>query len=190
MLFGLFKKRPNSDTPSTALIEAPSADGALSGVKPVPRTGQSGERPDRALIDALAESRRHFKEIVEVSGDFAWETDAAGAFVFVSPGLTLACRPEELIGAPATRFMAENGVQPGETPFEARAAVRDVDIWLRASDGRDVCLSASAIPIIDDKVVHAGARGVCRDVTEDCFCRSAAQGRCHGPDREGSKQRA
>ena len=165
MLFGLFKNRPNSDTPSTPLIEAPSADGALSDIKPVTRTGQSGERPDRALIDALVESRRRFKEIVEVSGDFAWETDAAGAFVFVSPGLTLGYRPEELIGAPATRFMAESGVQPGETPFEARAAVRDVDIWLRASDGRDVCLSASAIPIIDDKGVHAGARGVCRDVT-------------------------
>lgn len=167
MLFGLFKNRPNSDTPSTPLIEAPSADGALSDIKPVTRTGQSGERPDRALIDALVESRRRFKEIVEVSGDFAWETDAAGAFVFVSPGLTLGYRPEELIGAPATRFMAESGVQPGETPFEARAAVRDVDIWLRASDGRDVCLSASAIPIIDDKGVHAGARGVCRDVTEE-----------------------
>lgn len=102
-----------------------------------------------------------------MSGDFAWETDAAGAFVFVSPGLTLGYRPEELIGAPAKRFLAEGSAQPAETPFEARAAVRDVDIWLRAANGREACLSTSAIPIQDDAGAHAGARGVCRDVTEE-----------------------
>lgn len=102
-----------------------------------------------------------------MSGDFAWETDAEGAFVFVSPGLTLGYRPDALIGAPAKRFLAEGSGQPAETPFEARAAVRDVDIWLRAANGRDACLSTSAIPIVDDNGNHAGARGVCRDVTEE-----------------------
>ena len=161
MLFGLLKSRPTTDTPPASAVQEPSANAKSGQTKPAPGIPRSGESPDKALIDALVESRRRFKEIVEVSGDFAWETDAAGAFVFVSPGLTLGYRPEELIGAPAARFLAEGGAHAGETPFEARAAVRDVDIWLRARDGDDVCLSASAVPIVDDKGMHAGARGVC-----------------------------
>ena len=167
MLFGLLKSRPTTDKPPARAVQEPSVNATSFHKKPAPGVPRSGESPDKALIDALVESRRRFKEIVEVSGDFAWETDAAGAFVFVSPGLTLGYRPEELIGAPATRFVAEGGAYAGETPFEARSAVRDVDIWLRARDGGDVCLSASAVPIVDDKGVHAGARGVCRDVTEE-----------------------
>lgn len=46
-------------------------------------------QPDQALVDALSESRRRFKDIVEVSGDFAWETDSDGVFVYVSPGMSL-----------------------------------------------------------------------------------------------------
>jgi PAS domain-containing protein len=30
---------------------------------------------------------RRFRELVEISGDFAWEIDAAARFVFVSPRL-------------------------------------------------------------------------------------------------------
>jgi PAS domain-containing protein len=37
------------------------------------------------LRHALAESRQRFKDLVEISSDFAWETDAKGAFTFVSP---------------------------------------------------------------------------------------------------------
>jgi diguanylate cyclase (GGDEF)-like protein/PAS domain S-box-containing protein len=173
MLFGFLKSRPSTNAPPATVVPDPIANVRSpetknsSDTKTAPGSARPGDRPDQALIDALVESRRRFKEIVEVSGDFAWETDAAGAFVFVSPGLTLGYRPEELIGAPATRFLAEGGAHAGETPFEARAAVRDVDIWLRARAGGDVCLSASAIPIVDDKGGYAGARGVCRDVTEE-----------------------
>lgn len=171
MLFGLIKTRSIASAPSAPVVPVAQLSGlpAESKIVPMNERGseRTGERSDRALIDALVESRRRFKEIVEVSGDFAWETDAAGAFVFVSPGLTLGYRPEELIGAPAKRFLAEGDGQPAETPFEARAATRDVDIWLRASNGRDACVSTSAIPIVDDAGAYTGARGVCRDVTEE-----------------------
>lgn len=171
MLFGLIKPRPSASASSALVVPAAKLSEPLANAKTTAvneRGGErTGERPDRALIDALVESRRRFKEIVEVSGDFAWETDAAGAFVFVSPGLTLGYRPEELIGSQAKRFLAEGDSQPADTPFEARAATRDVDIWLRAANGRDTCLITSAIPIIDEAGVYTGARGVCRDVTEE-----------------------
>lgn len=167
MMFGLFKSRHEAEVPSVPVVPVAEPSDTSPGAKSVTVGETPGERSDKALIDALVESRRRFKEIVEVSGDFAWETDATGAFVFVSPGLTLGYRPDELIGAPAKRLLAEGGTRSGETPFDARVAVRDVDIWLRASSGRDTCLSTSAIPIIDDNGAYVGARGVCRDVTEE-----------------------
>lgn len=162
-MFGLFKSRE-------ALHDAPAApEPAAQEANPAPvapRTPERSAKPDQALVDALVESRRRFKEIVEVSGDFAWETDADGAFVFVSPGLTLGYRPDELIGTPAARFLAE-GATGGETPFRTAEPVRDVDIWLRTRDGREACLSTSAIPVMDDQGDVVGARGVCRDVSEE-----------------------
>ncbi len=184
MLFGLFKPRETAletlerpaERPADIRAGKPLQDRAAA--RPVPAAVEIAEpspdnppdrapKPDNALVDALVESRRRFKEIVEVSGDFAWETDAAGAFVFVSPGLTLGYRPDEMIGAPASRFLAEGVGAVSETPFQTRQPVRDIDIWFRTRDGGEACLSTSAIPVRDDQGACGGARGVCRDITEE-----------------------
>ncbi len=124
-------------------------------------------QPDQALVDALSESRRRFKDIVEVSGDFAWETDSDGVFVYVSPGMSLGYPPDEMVGVPASRFIADGAADGAATPFKAREAARDTDIWLNARDGRTVCLTTSAVPIVGDDGDWSGARGICRDVTEE-----------------------
>lgn len=41
---------------------------------------------DDNLRATLVESRQRYKDLVEISSDFAWETGAAGTFTFVSPG--------------------------------------------------------------------------------------------------------
>jgi len=40
---------------------------------------------ERTLRAALLDSRQRYKDHVEISNDFAWETDAEGCFVFGSP---------------------------------------------------------------------------------------------------------
>src|SRR3546814_1488318 len=40
---------------------------------------------ERSLRAALVESRQRYKDLVEISNDFAWETDGEGRFAFVSP---------------------------------------------------------------------------------------------------------
>ena len=166
MVFGLFKAREADQEPvADPVPPAPVYPQRSSTVpeNPPERSASS----DKALVDALVESRRRFKEIVEVSGDFAWETGPDGAFVFVSPGLTLGYRPDDLIGAPASRFLIEGTGDIGDTPFQTDEPVRDVDIWLRTRDGREACLSTSAIPVRNAQGEPAGARGVCRDITEE-----------------------
>jgi diguanylate cyclase (GGDEF)-like protein/PAS domain S-box-containing protein len=131
------------------------------------RTEQAKATQDQALINALVESRQRFKQIVEVSGDFAWETDAEGAFVFVSPGVTIGYAPAAMVGVPASHFLSETGLSSRDTPFFAREPVHDVDVWLHTASGRNACLRTSAAPIESNGGPWRGARGICRDVTEE-----------------------
>ena len=158
-MFARLFNRPGQAEPSPKSETAPPP---VATEKPAPATDV---QPDQALVDALSESRRRFKDIVEVSGDFAWETDADGVFVFVSPGKSLGYQPDEMVGSPASRFIAHGAVDGATTPFKAREEMRESDIWLRSRDDRDVCFSTSAVPVIAENRDWKGARGVCRDVT-------------------------
>jgi len=113
------------------------------------------ERLNRTLSITL--SLRH---LLEMASDFAWETDEAGKFAFISPRRVLGYKAETLVGkAPAEIF--------GKTPildivkvFGARAPVRDVPIRGYSAEGRAVNLRAQAAPILDPNGGWRGARGV------------------------------
>ena len=68
------------------------------------------------LTNALVASRQMFKELVACSADFAWETDANGAFSFVSPRGALGFTPHELFGRPARGFIADRDHAPADFP--------------------------------------------------------------------------
>ncbi len=117
------------------------------------------------LTNALVASRQMFKELVACSSDFAWETDANGAFSFISPRGALGFTPHELFGRPARGFIADRDHAPADFPFEAREARDGVEIWLAAKDGTRTCLIVSCRPVFDAAEQWAGARGVCHDAT-------------------------
>ncbi len=119
---------------------------------------------ERNLRSALVDSRQRYKDLVEVSSDFAWETGRDGAFVFVSPRGAMGYSAKELVGLqPRELVVGENR----GLPFSARAPLEDAEIWLRRADGRSACLLASCVPLFDDGGNWRGARGLCRDVTEE-----------------------
>lgn len=120
---------------------------------------------ERSLRDALVESRRRYKDLVELSSDFAWETAADGTFVFVSPAGALGYDADDLVQHRPEEFLDSSIQYIGALPFGTRAPVSDVDVWCRRRDGESACLLTSAVPISNDDGVWTGARGVCRDVT-------------------------
>lgn len=122
---------------------------------------------ESAFRGALTESRQRYKELVDICGDFCWETDANGRFTFVSPGGALDYAAEALVGKSSADFFDPLLVDAGESPFEARNSVDCVDVWFRRADGQYACLETSARPISENDPKNSGARGVCRDVTED-----------------------
>ncbi|MGF1594340.1 MAG: diguanylate cyclase domain-containing protein [Kiloniellaceae bacterium] len=123
---------------------------------------------ERSLRAALVESRQRYKDLVEISNDFAWETDVEGRFVFVSPRGALGYAATDLVGRAALDLLlapAPDGEGAGTSPFTARSAVEAAEIWVHSAEGAEVCLLSTALPLTSENGAWIGARGVCRDIT-------------------------
>ncbi len=117
------------------------------------------------LRQALADSRSRFKDLVEISSDFAWETDLSGAFTFVSPQGALGWSANDLLGRDAASFMAEEA-SGSSTPFMTRSLVNQAELWLKRPNGDLACVAVSAVPLSSPDGSWRGARGVWHDMTE------------------------
>jgi len=153
-------------------VVLPSISGA-STVEPslIPLTGgllvigRDVTLPTR-IRGALIESRQRFKDLVDISSDFAWETDSTGRFVFVSPQGGLGYPAVALLGRdPASLAIAEDDAVLDEQPFAARERIEARETWLRRADGAAARVSISALPLIGTDGEISGVRGLCRDIT-------------------------
>jgi diguanylate cyclase (GGDEF)-like protein/PAS domain S-box-containing protein len=135
------------------------------------------------LRQALTDSRQRFKDLVEISSDFAWETDAAGVFTFVSPRGALGWRAADLIGRSAVALVADEDSGGGRaSPFTTRMLIDQAELWLRRADGTPACVSISALPLVSADGSWRGARGMWRDVTE-AHARDAALAEAENRER-------
>ncbi|WP_114392359.1 sensor domain-containing diguanylate cyclase [Oleisolibacter albus] len=120
---------------------------------------------ERRLRQALTESRQRYKDLVDISSDFAWEVGPDGRFIFVSPAGAIGYSADELVGRdPVELVLPEFADQP--LPFQTRDPIERVEVWLRAKDGSDACLISSAVPLPGPCGRWQGARGACRNITE------------------------
>ncbi|CAA6604048.1 FOG: GGDEF domain [Rhodospirillaceae bacterium LM-1] len=119
---------------------------------------------ERNLRLALVESRQRYKDLVEISSDFSWETGLDGRFVFVTPRGALGFSAEELVGSLPIRLLSE-GHEDQSSLFSARVAVEDTEVWMKRADGSLACVLVSAAPLLGPAGEWRGARGVCRDIT-------------------------
>lgn len=122
---------------------------------------------DVNIRQALFDSRQRYRDLVTISSDFAWETDVEGRFVFVSPHGALGYSPEDMLGRHPEEFLVETDAAILDLPFQAREPVVHAQVWLRNIDNEEACLLASAVPVIGPNGVWRGARGLCRDVTQE-----------------------
>ncbi len=121
---------------------------------------------ERNLRSALVESRQRYKDLVEVSSDFAWEVGADGTFSFVSPDGALGFTPDDIIGHRPEEFVIDaEHYRP--LPFLSDRPMDSVEIWLKSATGKDACVVASCLPLSGEGRQWHGARGICRNVTED-----------------------
>ncbi|NYZ16844.1 diguanylate cyclase [Azospirillum sp. RWY-5-1] len=136
---------------------------------------------ERQLRQTLTESRQRYKDLVEASSDFAWETGPDGRFVFVTPRGALGYSADALIGRDP-RDLAIDEWDDLPLPFDTRRPVDQSELWLKTVDGTPACVVASALPLYGPDGGWAGARGVCREVTEQVL-RSAELARVRNREK-------
>lgn len=120
---------------------------------------------ERNLRVALVESRQRYKDLVEISSDFAWEIGTDGRFAFVSPKGALGHAADALVGQYPDDYVIATTEREGPLPFRTTEKVEDVEVWMRTITGEEACLMASASPLFGPRGDWIGSRGVCRDVT-------------------------
>ena len=133
---------------------------------------------ERSLRSALIESRQRYKDLVEASSDFAWETDAAGCFTFVSAQGALGYAAAQLVGARALDLLIAAAAAQ-DTPFATRFPVQEVEMWVKRSDGEPACLLTTALPLAGMDGEWCGARGLCRNITAERTHEAALAGDRH-----------
>ena len=119
---------------------------------------------DYSLRRALVDSRRRYRDFVEISSDFTWETDERSQFAYVTPHGALGYSADELLLTSPEHLVAPESATAN--PFLTHERLEHQEIWLRRQDGQTACMVVSALPLIDAQGVWRGARGVCRDVSE------------------------
>ena len=122
---------------------------------------------EKNLREALVESRKRYKELIECSSDFVWEADSHGRFAFVTSLGALGYTSDMLIGRSARSMVDRRNPVPEPFLFETRQPIDRAEVWLRDSSGEPACLLVSSVPMFSQDQEHLGARGVCRDVTEE-----------------------
>lgn len=119
------------------------------------------------LRAALGESRQRYRDLVEISSDFAWEVGPDGTFAFVSPRGALGYAAADLVGRRPAALMIDPPTGEPVLPFATREPLDGYEVWVRDAAGAPACLLTSCQPLADVSGRWLGARGVCRDVTAE-----------------------
>ncbi|MDE2165005.1 MAG: diguanylate cyclase [Alphaproteobacteria bacterium] len=108
-------------------------------------------------------AERRLRDFVEMAGDFAWEVDAAGRFVFVAPSQIHGWPAPSLLG----RMVADFLVDPDDIKaFTATEPLVAEAIRLRDAGGSAVTVVVRVRPVTDAAGQWIGARGVARETID------------------------
>ncbi|MDH4182831.1 MAG: PAS domain S-box protein [Nitrospinota bacterium] len=125
----------------------------------------------KAVLD-LAASERRFHDVAENSGDWIWELDKEGKFIYTSGMVKkiLGYRPEEILGRHYWEFCrtAEGRVYRRDflnPPVDHQHYVNRPNMLVHKNGGF-VLAEANAMPVLDPEKGFQGYRGATRDVTE------------------------
>ena len=125
----------------------------------------------RKARELLAEREKRFRDVLEASGEYVWETDAAWRYIFLSERVetVLGYLRHEMIGRTPREFMPLGEAQAMDDWFAKRAApsrgFRDLVHRSLTKSGRIVWQSVTCVPVLDAAGVLSGYRGTGADIT-------------------------
>lgn len=121
----------------------------------------------KALESALAESEERFRQMAELSGEWLWEQDPEGYYLYSSIAVNqiLGFSQEQIVGKHYTELLTvqdqqtQSGFSTIHQPFNALVN------HYRHRDGHLVITESTGLPIISDQGQLLKWRGVDRDIT-------------------------
>jgi PAS domain S-box-containing protein len=122
--------------------------------------------------EVLYESRERFRNLVETTSDWVWETDENIVFTYVSPKVRdiLGYEPEELLGkTPFELMLPEDARRVADAAKDIATSKKPFSFLENANihkDGHLVTLETSGVPFFDKAGKFRGYRGIDRDITE------------------------
>jgi len=126
----------------------------------------------RSAEEALRESEERFKQVAESAGEWIWETDADGLYIYSSPVVEkiLGYTPEEVVGKKYFYDFISPDVKQDlkKSAFEIFSRKNTFNKFTNANlhkNGNIVILETSGVPILDENGQLIGYRGVDTDVT-------------------------
>ena len=127
-------------------------------------------------INLRHEAEQRFRDLVETSADWVWESDADGRYVYVSPRSheLFGHAPETFTGRRLTELLAAQGrVLDADRLLRKqrkREAYSGVEIGIRHRDGHLLHMESSGTPIFGNGGEFQGYRGIDRDISaRHCF---------------------
>jgi diguanylate cyclase (GGDEF)-like protein/PAS domain S-box-containing protein len=120
----------------------------------------------------LRDSERRFRDFAEAAGEYVWELDVDGRYIYLSRRAeqVLGYAPEELYGRRPYELMPAGEQERlrdwyAET-MQTRTAFRNVEQRILTRAGSQVWQLVSGVPIVDGEGRFTGFRGTALDITE------------------------
>ena len=122
------------------------------------RRREAGEMQSR-LAGALQAGEQRFRDLVETTPDWVWETDCDGVYTYSSPSCAalFGYAPEDIIGTRGELIWGAGNL--GQAAAGVRLHVA------RHRSGKRITLESSSVSIRSPAGEHAGLRGFDRDVS-------------------------
>lgn len=124
----------------------------------------------KKLQEAIKESEEKFRQLVENIDDIIYSTDKNGVLTYISPRVekVLGYRPEEIIGQPYTKFLANEDLQCIEGKFQKviEGVLEPSEYRLISKSGKIHWVKTSSRPIYKGKE-PIGLYGVLTDITKE-----------------------
>ena len=130
------------------------------------------DREREYLLKSLEKSKERFRNLVETTSDWVWETDKVGRLTYSSPQVTefLGYTIEEVRGRFLLHLASPNQATIMGPSFEkilaAQQPFKGFEFTCLGKNGQIIVFENNGVPIIDDQGDMTGYRGVARDITE------------------------
>ncbi|MBU0960329.1 MAG: cache domain-containing protein [Proteobacteria bacterium] len=123
------------------------------------------------LMKSLEESKERYRNLLETTSDWIWESDQDGRYTYSSPKVKdlLGYEPEEMINKTLMDFVSPQQAKKFSLKFQnllcAKKPINGLENTCLGKSGQVVVLENNAVPIFDYQDNLIGYRGIARDVT-------------------------